>query len=52
MAIIIYMSLFHIREDGMKRVSVHVPDSMYEALHDFASQHQMPMSLYTRVLVG
>ena len=35
----------------MKRVSVNVPDGMYEQLHDLASQHQMPMSLYTRLLI-
>src|SRR5437867_1608327 len=51
MAIIFSMSPFHMREDGMKRVSVNVPDGMYEQLHDLASQHQMPMSLYTRLLI-
>ena len=35
----------------MKRISVHVPSTMYEALHDLASQHHMPMSLYTRMLL-
>ena len=35
----------------MKRISVNVPDNMYEALNDFASQHHMPMSLYTRMLL-
>ena len=35
----------------MKRVSVPVPESMYQQLHDLASQHHMPMSLYTRMLL-
>ena len=35
----------------MKRISVPVPSTMYEALHDLASQHHMPMSLYTRMLL-
>jgi hypothetical protein len=32
----------------MKRISVNVPDNMYDALNDLASQHHVPMSLYTR----
>ena len=35
----------------MKRISVHVPDCMYEQLRDLAIQHQMPISLYTRMLI-
>ena len=35
----------------MKRISVHVPDNMYDALNDLASQHHVPMSLYTRMLL-
>ena len=35
----------------MKRISVHVPDTMYDALNDLASQHHVPMSLYTRMLL-
>ena len=35
----------------MKRVSVPVPESMYQQLQDLASQHQMPMSLYARMLM-
>ena len=35
----------------MKRISVNVPENMYEALHALASQHHIPMSLYTRMLL-
>ena len=35
----------------MKRISVQVPDCMYEQLRDLASQHQMPMSLYASMLM-
>ena len=35
----------------MKQVAVHLPDYMYEQLNDLASQHHMPMSLYTRMLI-
>lgn len=35
----------------MKRISLTVPDTMYEALQDFASQYHMPMALYTRMLL-
>ena len=35
----------------MKRISVNVPDNMYEALNELASQHHMPMSLYTKLLL-
>ena len=35
----------------MKRVSVHLPDCIYEQLNDLANQHRMPMSLYTRMLI-
>ena len=35
----------------MKQVAVHLPDHMYEQLHDLASQHHLPMSLYTRMLI-
>ena len=35
----------------MKRISVPVPESMYQQLHELASQHQMPMSLYARMLM-
>jgi hypothetical protein len=35
----------------MKRISVQVPDCMYEQLRDLASQHCMPMSLYARMLM-
>ena len=35
----------------MKRVSVPVPESMYQQLEDLARQHQMPISLYTRMLL-
>ena len=35
----------------MKRVSVPVPESMYQQLQDFASQHHMPLSLYARMLM-
>ena len=35
----------------MKRVSVPVSESMYQQLQDLASQHQMPMSLYARMLM-
>ena len=35
----------------MKRISVNVPDNMYDALNDLASQHHVPMSLYTRMLL-
>jgi hypothetical protein len=35
----------------MKRISVNVPDNMYEALNELASQHHIPMSLYTRMLL-
>ena len=52
MAIIFSMSPFHMREDGMKRISLNIPTNMYEALNDLASQHHMPMSLYTRMLLS
>ena len=35
----------------MKRVSVPVPESMYQQLQDLANQHHMPLSLYTRMLL-
>ena len=35
----------------MKRISVHLPDCIYEQLNDLANQHRMPMSLYTRMLL-
>ena len=35
----------------MKRISVNVPNNMYDALHDLASQRHMPVSLYTRMLL-
>ena len=35
----------------MKRISVPVPESLYQQLHDLANQHQMPMSLYARTLL-
>ncbi len=35
----------------MKRISLNVSNTMYEALHDLASQSHMPMSLYTRMLL-
>ena len=35
----------------MKRISVPVPNTLYDALHDLASQRHMPMSLYTRMLL-
>jgi hypothetical protein len=36
----------------MRRISVNVPDNMYAALQDVASQHHMPMSLYTKLLLS
>src|SRR5215468_3196283 len=42
---------YYLKEDGMKRVSVPVPESMYQQLQDLARQHQMPMSLYARMLL-
>jgi len=42
---------YYTKKDGMKRVSVPVPESMYQQLHDLARQHQMPMSLYARMLM-
>jgi len=35
----------------MKRISLNVPTTMYDALHDLASRSHMPMSLYTRMLL-
>ena len=35
----------------MKRISLNVPNTLYEALNDLASQSHMPMSLYTRILL-
>ena len=35
----------------MKRISLNVPNNMYDALNDLASQRHMPMSLYTRMLL-
>ena len=35
----------------MKRVSVNLPDCMYEKLNELASQNHIPMSLYTRMLI-
>ena len=35
----------------MKHVSVPVPESMYQQLHDLASQYQMLMLLYVRMLM-
>ena len=35
----------------MKRISLDVPNTLYEALNDLASQSHMPMSLYTRMLL-
>src|SRR4029453_2176753 len=53
-AILFYVTLshkLHTQEKGMKRISVNVPDNMYDALNDLASQHHVPMSLYTRMLL-
>ena len=35
----------------MKRISLNVPTTLYDALNDLASQSHMPMSLYTRMLI-
>ena len=35
----------------MKRISLNVPNTLYNALNDLASQRHMPMSLYTRMLL-
>jgi len=35
----------------MKRISLNVPTTLYDALNDLASQSHMPMSLYTRMLL-
>jgi hypothetical protein len=35
----------------MKRISLNVPNTLYDALNDLASQSHMPMSLYTRMLL-
>ena len=35
----------------MKRISLNVPTTLYDALNDLASQRHMPMSLYTRMLL-
>ena len=35
----------------MKRISLNVPNTLYDALHDLASQSHMPVSLYTRMLL-
>jgi len=42
---------YYLRENWVKRISVPVPESMYQQLHELASQHQMPMSLYARMLM-
>jgi hypothetical protein len=46
-----YHPNWHTQEKDMKRISVNVPDNMYDTLNDFASQHHLPMSLYTRMLL-
>ena len=35
----------------MKRISLNVPTTLYDALNDLASRSHMPMSLYTRILL-
>ena len=35
----------------MKRISITVSNTMYTVLQDFASQHHMPMALYTKLLL-
>jgi len=35
----------------MKRISLNVPTTLYDALNDLASRSHMPMSLYTRMLL-
>ena len=42
---------YHQGDMGLKRISVPVPESMYQQLQDLARQNQIPMSLYARMLM-
>jgi hypothetical protein len=35
----------------MKRISLNVPNTLYDTLNGLASQSHLPMSLYTRMLL-
>jgi hypothetical protein len=46
-----YYKNWHTQEQGMKRISVTVSNIMCPVLHDLASPHHMPMSLYAKLLL-